>query len=346
MNRASRHTYVRAGLVAGLVLLAIGIFLSPTGAAAAWLFAMLSAFGLTTGAICLLLAGQLTGGAWIAALGPPLARTARLVPLVGLGFIPLFLAAPLLYPWAAHGAHDAMTGSYYLNGPLVLARLVIAFAGWTLIAWTVPGMRGGRGQVWAGIGLVFHVTMTTFLAYDWLAALQEGFTSSVFGSQVAILALVSALCAATILTPIEDAKARRDVAGLVIAGILGCVYIGFMQFLIIWYGDLSETAQYFLDRAGVPGIATIVVILTMDALLPLALLLPERGRNSPVRLRAAALLVLVGVVLHWAWSVLGLFGFGAVLLSVPALIIVACALALLDRSPHVRRLTRSRERTA
>lgn len=311
MTRPRPPALFAAGAAIAVVLIA-GFF-AIEAAAAAWLFLFLTALGVSVGALSLLLTGQLTGGVWFETLEPALLMLARAVPFIGLGSIPLMLLAPHLFPWAADGAHDPQVAHFYLNWTFVIVRAVIAVGGWTVLAWFVAGAPRNTMQVAAGLGLVFHVIVTTFLGYDWIMSLQPGFTSSVFGAYTAILFLVSALCVAAIMSPVAAGKASADISGLVMAGILGSVYIGFMQFLIIWYGDLAETAQFFLERSGLFALATIIVLLAGGALLPLAMLLPAAGRIAPARLRIAAGLVLCGLALYWGWMIPGLFGSAAVL---------------------------------
>jgi len=324
----SRRRAISAAVVIGLAGMAIALAVAPRAAAAAWLLAAVLSLGLSAGAISLLLTGRLTGGLWIETLSPVLLPIARAVPFVGVAFVPLLFVLPLLYPWAAGDAHDAMVGAFYLNWPLLILRLAVAFVGWSLIAWFVLPLPGGIGQIAAGTALVFHVVMTTFLAYDWILALQPAFTSSSFGGLTAILFLLEALAFAALFAPLPAGKASADIGAFIIAGILAVVYLAFMQYLIIWYGDLSETAQFYLDRAGTGSLSALVAALVVGALLPLGMLMPEGARKSPEMARGAAFFVLVGIVLHWGWCVFGLFGPAAALVAPAAFVAVFAALAL------------------
>lgn len=294
-------------------------------AAAAWLYLFILSLGLSAGAISLLLTGRLTDGAWFDALEPVLLPMARAVPLVGLCFVPLMVAAPLILPWADGGARDELVAAFYLDWPLAILRAVVAVAGWSAIAWLVVGRPRGTAQVASAIALIFHVVMVTFLSYDWVMALQPGFTSTAFGAHTAVIFLLSALCAAVLVSPPAAGKPCGDIAGLVMAGILGSVYMAFMQFLIVWYGDLGETTIFYLDRAGIAGVATVIAALVFGGLAPMVLLLPEAGRRHPARLRMAAALTLAGIGLYWGWVVLGLFGPAAIVAGTLSLVATVVA---------------------
>ncbi len=322
-----RHLALGAGLCA-LAGMAVATLLDPRAAAAAWLFTLILATSLTAGAVSLLLTAKLTGGVWAEALAPALVPLARVAPLCGIAFIPLFFFLAALYPWAASGPEHASVGAYYLNPAFLAVRLAIAFAGWGLLAWLVVPLRGAVGQVASGVGLVFHIVMTTALAYDWLLALQPAVTSSVFGAHVAILFLLSALAFGALFSRLRPHKAAKDVAGLIIAAMLGTIYLDFMQYLIIWYGDLSDTAKFYLDRTGPAPTAALIAALVVGGIVPLALLLPEARRSDPRAVRAASALVLVGIALHWGWCVFALFA-PAALATMPAALVLAGACAVL-----------------
>lgn len=338
MNAGRANVPLALATLAGLIGVFVGAVFDFHAAASAWLFAAFLAMGLSAGAVSALLTARLTGGAWAEALAPALRPMAGAMPLIGVVFLVLFLFVPTLYPWAGEGAHDHLVGLLFLNWPLVVAKLVVAIAGWSFAAFFVLAMPAGRGQAAAGGMLVFHVVITTFLAYDWVLALQPAFTSSVFGAFTCILFLYSALALAAFFRPIASDKARIDVAGLIIACALGTLYIGFMQFLIIWYGDLPDTSKFYLDRASTPAVVILVAALVVGDLLPIALLLTPAGRRSRGRLRLAAGCALAGIAMHWGWCAMGLAGFAAVLVMPFALLAVFAAFAFIAgrMAIHVR----------
>ncbi|HET7411137.1 MAG TPA: hypothetical protein VFJ18_00630 [Pararhizobium sp.] len=316
------------GALAGLAGIIVATIMNPQAAAVGWLFTLIMAWSLTTGAICALLTGKLTGGLWAESLANTLLPLARLVPLVGIAFIPLFFFLAQIYPWAARGAENPLVGAIYLNEPFVIGRVAIAFIGWSLIAYFVIPLPGRAGQIAAGLSLIFHIFGTTLLGYDWILALQPSMTSSAFGAHVAILFMMSAMAFAALFSRLEPEKASKDVAGLLIALILGTIYMDYMQYLIIWYGDLKDTNQFYLDRAGLAQEATIGTAFAVGGVLPLAMMLSEKSRKSPEMVKAASLFILVGVVLHWCWVIFGLFPAIALPIALPAILLIAACLVL------------------
>ncbi|MBN9076981.1 MAG: hypothetical protein BGN87_20640 [Rhizobiales bacterium 65-79] len=327
---SGRSVPIALGVIA-LVILTIAAWYDTRDAAGAWLFAFVLVAGVPIGALSLRLVGRLTGGAWYSVLEPILSGLSLLVPFAGIGAILVLASAPLLYPWASSGAHDASVGLFYLNMPLVVLKTVIAFAGWSVLALDLLPSEGERGQIVAGLGLVFHAVITTFVAYDWLLAMTPGFTSSAFGAETVIVWMLSALAVATILAPEVPRKASYDIAGLTTAMIMGVGYMVFFQFLIIWYGDLPDTVRFYLARADAPGIVLMVASLLVGLVVPMLALAFEPVRRSPRRLRVVALLVLAGIALYRGWCVLPLFGPLAWLLAPVATILFVCVLAVSRR---------------
>lgn len=330
MSRTRNHLAAAAAIL-GLSGTIAGAIASPHLTTVCWLFAALLGMSMPVGALTLLMIGKLTGGLWVESLASVLLPLSRLVPVAGLAFIPLLFFLAQIYPWAAEGAKDMSVGALYLNWPFVAVRLVVAFAGWSLLAFVVVPLPGSAGQIAAGVGLIFHIVMTTLIGYDWILALQPALTTTAFGAHMAVLFLLSALAFAALFGRLEPEKASKDVAGLIIACVLGAVYLGFMQFLIIWYGDLKDTAKFYLDRAGPAPRSTIIAALILGGLVPLAMLISEEGRRSPEIVRGAALFVLMGIVLHWAWVIFDLFPGTALIIAPAPVLVIGCCLWLAAR---------------
>jgi hypothetical protein len=325
----SRLTFglVLVGAVA-LLVVAIAAWFDPRDTAGAWLAAFLFVAGVPIGALSLRLIGRLTGGLWFASIEPALTALSLLIPIVGIAALIVLATAPELYPWAVSGPHDAHVGTFYLNTPLFVLRTVIAFAGWTVLAFDLLPTEGQRGQIVAGLGLVFHAVLTTFVAYDWLLALTPAFTSSAFGAEMVILWLLSALAFATILSPVPEKKASYDLAGLLIAGVMGTGYMVFFQFLIIWYGDLPDTAKFYIDRSSAFGVALMVATFVIGLIIPMFSFAFEPVRGSIRRVKITATFILVGLALYRGWCVLPLFRPLAAAIAVAALIFMVAALAV------------------
>jgi hypothetical protein len=297
------RTFAGVGLAAAALLVLWGL-LAPAPAFQAWLIGFAFWSLVPIGALVLILIHALTGGRWGKALAAALAPAARAVPLLGLLFLPLAFGLPHLYPWA--GDPNAAGGSVarlYLNPPAYLVRSAAALAGWAILSVAVlrPDLR--RRQLIAGLGLVFHGLAISLVAVDWLLSIDPGFASSNFAADVAITQLLAALAWAALLQPEEDARAgpAADLAGLLLACVLGVLYLAYMQYVVSWYGGLPEKAAWYLRRGQGPWGWIALASFAFGALLPLLALLQRRVRRRPRLLRWVGASILLGLLLRTLW---------------------------------------------
>ena len=109
------------------------------------------------------------------------------------------------------------------------------------------------------IGLVCHAVAVTILAVDWILALAPGFGSTAAGLALAAQQIMTALGLAALAGP--QGRACGDVAKLLLAAVLGLVYLGFMTYLVFWYGDLPVRAAWYSLRAHGPWFVVLLASL-------------------------------------------------------------------------------------
>ncbi|ABE64806.1 hypothetical protein Nham_4183 (plasmid) [Nitrobacter hamburgensis X14] len=315
-----------------LVALAVGLVASPKSVMQGWLIAFVFVSGITIGSLVLLLIHRLTGGRWGAALAPVLMPAAAMLPLLALAFLPLAFGLSALYRWASDTSMlRPAVAHVYLNQPAFLLRSAVALLGWSVLA--VAVVRKRCTALMAGLGLVFHAVVISLVAVDWVLSIDSRFSSSAFAAAIAIQQLLSALALAAIAGPeARQPGAIADLAGLILATLLGTVYLALMSFIVIWYGNLPDKAAWYLLR-GRDGwqwlIASAVVI---GALVPLCLLLKQSFRQSRIALRLIGSLILLGIFLHVAWLIAPAFGSGAIVAASSAVVaLVGLGLGLFDR---------------
>ncbi|MGX7704894.1 hypothetical protein [Methylobacterium sp. Gmos1] len=273
-----------------------------------WLLAWIAFGTAPAGSLVLLLVHRITGGRWGEALGPCLRPVAALLPLVALGFLGVVAGLPALYPWAADpGAVKADVASLYLNPALFTVRGAVALLGWSVLAGLV--LTGRSSRLVAGLGLAFYGLTISLVPVDWILSLEPRFTSSAFGAGFALHQLIAALALAAVVSPKGlDETTASDLANLLLATLLGVLYIGLMSYVVAWYGDLPPKAAYYLRRAREPYPALIGTAVAAGGIVPFLLLLLGAVRRSPGALRLVGLLVLVGFALRACWLVLPAWG--------------------------------------
>jgi hypothetical protein len=316
-------------LVATAIVLLVAQLLAPGAALPrGWLLAFSIWSAIPLGSMTLLLTHRLTGGAWGDAMAPVLRPAAALMPLVALAFLPVVLTLPSIYPWAADpGAAPADVARLYLNGPSFAARAAIALLGWSFFG--IVAGAGAGGRLFAALGLAFHGFFISLVAVDWFLSIEPRYTASAFAAMIAIQQILAALAfAGAIGAPDLRGKVAGDVGGLMIASLLGVVYLELMSFIIAWYGDLPEKAAWYLKRGGPGWTAALVAALAIGALVPFCLLLVRGIRRHSTGLRAAGALVLVGTVLHMTWLIAPAYAEGQILLLAIGLVALGAMAAI------------------
>ncbi|PSC06477.1 hypothetical protein SLNSH_04155 [Alsobacter soli] len=284
------------------------------------------------GGVALRMIQRLTGGRWGAGLAAPAARAPWLILAGGLALALVALDLGGLFPWAAAPPGAPGVARFYLNAPLLLARTGLILAGW--IAMAVLADRN-PSRLAAALFLVFHAVAVSVLATDWIVSLAPGFTNTSAGLTLATQQVLAALGVSALAGP--DDRASPNIAGLMIAALLGVVYLGFMTYLVFWYGDLPAKAAWYVRRTEGAWQAVILAALLVGAAAPLGLLLLRSTRQGGPLLRVAGALVLIGSALHVFWLMAPDQGFFAALAAVLA---TTCAVALGVALPSLVRAPR------
>ncbi len=312
---------------ATLVLLAValtivGAIVDPTRAAFSYLAAYAAVLGIALGALSLLMIAHVTGARWFDPLLPLTRATAGTLPLLALLFIPIVAALHRLYPWVPPLApmSDAvrrhiLDKSAYLNVPFFLARAAVYFLVWIGLAELLLRRPAQRG-VWSAVGLPPFAFATSFAAIDWLMSLLPAWWSTIFGLYfwsggfLATLAAVAVLASLTGLTGTPGAvpSARSNALGkLVLTFVLFWVYVGFVQFLVIWIADVPLEATWLRPRlVGSWGVLGCLLV-AAQFVVPFGLLLPRHNRERPVVLARVAGGLLIAHYLDSYWLVLPAF---------------------------------------
>src|SRR3954454_16469567 len=189
----------RLALLAGaaaLLIWAIGLFINREAALRSYLFAFVFINSIPLGCLALVMLHHLTGGIW----GVPSRRLAEAagatMPLMALLFIPIAIAmfTGHLYPWSKPDeyAQDAVL-RHRRELPVlgfstgwVLARAVVYFVLWTILAWWLRAISlrnaGARnaGSL-SGAGSVLYFITVSLAASDWVMSREAHYYSSVFG---------------------------------------------------------------------------------------------------------------------------------------------------------------------
>ena len=232
------------------------------------------------GSIVVLMIHYLTGGSWGVLLRPFLERSASTLWLMAILFIPiavsLFFGPSSPYPWArpldqvvsGDLIEDLRDKTHLLNPPFVLSRAAGYFAVWLLLAhflrsWSNRWREGDANAghhltAISGPGLIVYGITITFAAIDWVMSLEPFWRSTMYPPIYAIGQMITGFAVAVVATVVLSnypplagrviPKHRRDLGGLLLVFVLLWAYFSFSQFLLIWVGNLTAEAPYYLKR--------------------------------------------------------------------------------------------------
>jgi hypothetical protein len=289
---------------AGACLLALLATHAPVAALAGWRAGFLLLLAVPVGATVLLLIARLTSARWETALRPLLAPMPWLFPAA----VPLLIGQALAAPPPPHLA-------LWLSWPAFGFRALIALGAWTAMARVLAA--GRMTATGAGLSLVAHGMIVSILAPDWLLGLAPGQPQTAIGITLAVTQILAACAAACVLDRGETA-ARRDLAHLLIAALLGIAYLLFVDFLVIWYGNLPARVGWYQARTTLPWSVLPSIALVGGVALPILLI----AGSTAFRPAGAAALIGLALILCWLIGVGGI----ASLAGVAATLLLAAPL--------------------
>lgn len=260
--------FLAAG-IAGLVLCVLGVWLDAKAMLGAWLAAVILALSLPLGAMTILMVHGLTGGRWGDAVRRPLRTMTAMLPFALVLLVPVLMRLDLVFPWA--GAESATLPEKvreklaYLNAPFFLLRFACCAAVWLALAWMMLGATSDeacphdRKDKKFALGLILHACAVSVFSIDWMLSLEPEFTSTIYALCEASAEVVGAFALAILVLAArraievlrggdEETSLSEDLANMQFGFVLAWIYLAFMQWLVVWGGDLPDEIDWYLIR--------------------------------------------------------------------------------------------------
>jgi hypothetical protein len=210
----------------------------------------------------------------------------------------------------------------YLNVPFFVARTIIYFAIWILMAhflnkWSRQQDETGeagltrRLQRLSGPGLVLFGLTVTYMSVDWVMSLEASWFSTIYGMIFMVTEALAAMAFVTLAVillskqkPLNDLVSPRvlnDYGNLLLTFTMLWAYLSFSQYLIIWAGNLKDEIPWYMSRArggwAWVALALIIFHFAVPFLLLLSRLVTRRSRL--LGWVAAGLIVMSLVDIFW-----------------------------------------------
>jgi hypothetical protein len=310
---------VLLGIVAfvALALCGAGAAIDTTQFSFSWLFAFGFFFTLCAGCFFWTIVHYATDANWTVVVRRQLENITVLFAILAIFFIPIFLLRHHLYEWMniAPGKEPKLDSKRaYLNLNFFVLRAVF-FLGFFIIAshllrkFSVRQDKDGnpRFTIWlrkvSFVSLPLFALSVTFGAYDWLLGLQYRWFSTMFGvyifagaagSSMALLVLVIAtLQSAGYLKNVVTREHYYIMGKWMFAFSVFWGYIGFGQYMLIWYANIPEEIQYYLTRNTESWWNLSMVLVVGRFFGPFAILLLQSIKKQPHQLRYVAAWILL-----------------------------------------------------
>ncbi|MGI8821153.1 MAG: hypothetical protein ACR2ID_09850 [Chthoniobacterales bacterium] len=258
--------------VVGLALCVLAAFLAPEQFAYSWLFGFAYFFTLCVGCFFWIIVHHAVDAEWSVVVRRQWENIASLLAIMALFFIPILLLRNHLYEWMTipRGADHLLDAKrLYLNLPFFIVRAVFFLGYFTVAAWlfrniSISQDRDGnpartlRMRRLAFICLPLFGLSLTFGAYDWLLGLNYKWFSTMWGvyifagaagSSMSLTVLViTALRKAGYLAEAVTIEHYHIMGKWMLAFTVFWAYIGFSQYMLIWYANIPEETEYFILR--------------------------------------------------------------------------------------------------
>ena len=310
----------------GLLLFALGLFKDPTRTWFSYLTSYFYFLSLGMGGLFFVAVQHVAKAGWSVTIRRFAEAMTSFLPVAALATIVLLFGAKSLYIWLDKDlvAHDTLLAgkASYLNMPFFIVRLVICFAAWIWFAKRIVGNSLKQDQdgseKWTlknvpnsiAFLLVFALSYSLF-SVDTLMSLQPHWYSTIWGvycwaglfqSTCAVLVIITGYMIRKGFTRgWVNIEHLHDLAKFMKAFTIFYAYIGFSQFLLIWYANLPEETIFYLARSSGGWMAATISLFVFKFAVPFLLLLPRAAKRSIAHTTMVACLILVMqyVDIHW-----------------------------------------------
>ncbi len=263
-----------------------------------WIWAFL--FQIPMGAIPIILIHDLTGGEWGNSARPYLQRMVRTYWFFPITFIPLCFGLKTLYPWIHNSKYAWKTGFY--NPWSFSVRSFIYFLLLALITRFI--LRTDRSKNKSALNLCLYVMSFSLMAIDWFMARDPEWISTTYALIWILSSATTSYAFFLVWRPKTIFDINRDHASLFIIFILMWCYLAFMQYLIVWSGNLPKEVHYYLIRFEKGWDWPIIFVTFGNFFIPFFLLLNKKIKRNGKRLSQIAILILVCRCIDTIWVLL------------------------------------------
>lgn len=289
----------------------------------AWVFF----FALAVSALWFVLAHHLFKAAWsnvVRRIGEAVSNNFILLAIL---FIPILLGMKVIFPWTSHAF--MMSGSelrhkqLFLNTPFYILRMAIylgVLAAISIYYRRMSLLQDQDGQVSRLMRLQKHsgwcflvvCWIMNLIGVDLVMSLQPKWLTYAEPLYFATGCAVTFFAALPVITrcfqrqgflPVVNKEHYHDMGKWLFAFVMFWAYIGFAQYILIWYGDVPKETAFFLFRQIGPWAAISIALIIGHFLIPFLGLISRWPKRRPGTLVFWGVWVLVFQYLDFFWQI-------------------------------------------
>ncbi len=255
------------------------------------------------------------------------------LPVLGLLLVGVIPGIHDLYHWSHSDAvaSDPLLQhkSPYLNSSFFSLRLVVYAVSWSLIAWWFRGQSLKQDhsgdpaitrklQSLSAPALVWFGVTLTLAAFDLIMSLDPHWYSTIFGvyffagSTISILATTVLMVLWShrlgLLRNVITFEHFQDLGKLLFGFVVFWAYIGFSQFMLIWYGNIPEETAWYKHRMEEGWMTVTIALAVGHFVFPFFLLLFKDVKRHRLGLSLAAVWLLAMHYLDLYWLIMPAHG--------------------------------------
>ncbi len=296
-----------------------------------WILWFLFLLTIGLGSLFIVALEHVVGARWSVPLRRIPERLSGLTLLVAPAILLALFSLPVLYIWTKpEGLENPMVAgkSGWLNIPFFSARALLCILLW-FIAYRIF-VRGSlrqdqdkdprfnvRARRFAPVFMIIFGLTITVVAFDWISSLEPAWYSDVFGVYIFAGTFLAGLAATILLLQYMMARGRLpgvvqdhvyNLGGFLFAFIVFWSYIGFAQYMLMWYANMPE--EVFWYQARIHGLwgGILLLLAAVHFIVPFLVLVPRGAKSDPKKLMWIAVFVLIGHWLDLYWMIFPILG--------------------------------------
>ncbi len=283
---------------------------------------------LSLGGLFFLAVNYVTSAKWMVSFRRIPESFTSYLPIAVVSTAVLLLGANELYSWLDPKVveTDALVKAKvaYLNRSFFSIRAIVFFALWLFFGWKLVNNSlkndetGDSNLLRKNLGLSVAFILVFALSYslwsvDALKSLDPHWFSTMWGVYTfsglfqSMLAMMALFC----IFLMSEGKFRNmvtvehvhDIAKFMFAFTVFYAYIGFSQFMLIWYANLPEETMWFMHRAHGGWFYISIALVLFKFVVPFLALAPQPAKRNLSHVRNVAVLILATQYMDNYWIV-------------------------------------------